>query len=179
MSSPVATSPSEAALDALIHRLAPVMPEPEILANWPVLEQILAMKIELCPDKRGLLPNLNARCSLADSINADYVRALRVAYPDLPVVAYVNTSAEVKAESDICCTSANAVEAARRLGVPAPHPGAGPSRGGLCHAQNRHRRGEQRRGVRSPRPSSRVRRSRNSARRMSSNAPISSDRRPR
>jgi quinolinate synthase len=52
---------------------------------------------------------------LADSINADYVRALRVAYPDLPVVAYVNTSAEAKAESDICCTSANAVEIAPQM----------------------------------------------------------------
>jgi quinolinate synthase len=51
---------------------------------------------------------LRARCSLADSIDADYVRALRQFYPDLPLVAYVNTPAAVKAEADVCCTSANA-----------------------------------------------------------------------
>ncbi len=173
MSSPPATFLPDAALDELVHRLAPVMPESEILANWPVLEQILTMKAEqdavivahnyqvplitagvadfvgdslamarfaaatraatiivcgvhfmaetvklLCPGKRVLLPSLNARCSLADSINVDYVRALRGAYPGLPVVAYVNTPAAVKAEADICCTSANAVEVA--LGLRAP-----------------------------------------------------------
>lgn len=72
----------------------------------------------LCPDKRVLLPNLQARCSLADSIDADYVRSLRQSYPGLPIVAYVNTPAAVKAESDVCCTSANAVAVALSLGVP-------------------------------------------------------------
>jgi quinolinate synthase len=72
----------------------------------------------LCPNKRVLLPNLRARCSLADSIDADYVRALRQFYPDLPLVAYVNTPAAVKAEADVCCTSANAAAVARSLGVP-------------------------------------------------------------
>src|SRR5271166_3819323 len=55
----------------------------------------------LCPDKRVLLPNLNARCSLAESIDAEYVRGMRRSYPGLPIVAYVNTTAEVKAEADM------------------------------------------------------------------------------
>jgi quinolinate synthase len=72
----------------------------------------------LCSEKRVLIPNLNAGCSLAESIGAEDVRALRRQHPGIPVVAYVNTSAAVKAEVDVCCTSANAVEVARSLGVP-------------------------------------------------------------
>src|SRR5205814_8403523 len=63
----------------------------------------------LSPDKRVLIPDLRAGCSLASSITGAVVRLLRQKYPDLPVVTYVNTSAEVKAESDVCCTSSNAV----------------------------------------------------------------------
>ncbi|MGD9252786.1 MAG: quinolinate synthase NadA [Holophagae bacterium] len=69
------------------------------------------------PDKTVLIPDLEAGCSLADSITAADVRALREKYPGVPVVTYVNTSAEVKAETDICCTSANAVEVVESLGV--------------------------------------------------------------
>jgi quinolinate synthase len=65
-----------------------------------------------------LLPDLAAGCSLADSITAEDVRALRRAHPGVPVVTYVNTSAAVKAESDVCCTSANAVAVVESLGVP-------------------------------------------------------------
>ena len=72
----------------------------------------------LNPDKTVLLPNMGAGCSLAESITADDVRRLRQAYPKVPVVTYVNTSAEVKAESDVCCTSSNAVKIVERLGVP-------------------------------------------------------------
>ncbi|MCA6328558.1 MAG: quinolinate synthase NadA, partial [Phenylobacterium sp.] len=64
----------------------------------------------LSPDKRVLIPDLRAGCSLAASITAEDVRLMRQRYPGLPVVTYVNTSAEVKAETDICCTSANAVQ---------------------------------------------------------------------
>jgi quinolinate synthase len=64
----------------------------------------------LSPHKMVLIPDERAGCSLASSITAQDVRALRRANPGLPVVSYVNTSAEVKAESDICCTSSNAVE---------------------------------------------------------------------
>lgn len=71
----------------------------------------------LCPDRTVLLPDLRAGCSLADSITADDVRALRRRHPGLPVVVYVNTSAEVKAEADICCTSANAVRVVESLGA--------------------------------------------------------------
>lgn len=71
----------------------------------------------LCPDKTVLMPDTAAGCSLAESITAEDVRLLRAKYPGVPVVTYVNTSAEVKAESDICCTSANAVHIVESLGV--------------------------------------------------------------
>jgi quinolinate synthase len=63
-----------------------------------------------------LIPDEEAGCSLASSIAAEDVRLLRERYPGVPVVSYVNTSAAVKAESDVCCTSANAVEIVRALG---------------------------------------------------------------
>jgi quinolinate synthase len=71
----------------------------------------------LNPDRTVLIPDLEAGCSLAESITATDVRALKERYPGVPVVTYVNTSAEVKAETDICCTSANAVEVVESLGV--------------------------------------------------------------
>jgi len=71
----------------------------------------------LNPSKTVLLPDLAAGCSLAESITAEDVRALRAAHPGVPVVTYVNTSAAVKAESDVCCTSANAVAVVESLGV--------------------------------------------------------------
>ncbi len=71
----------------------------------------------LNPDKKVLIPDLEAGCSLADSITGADVRELKKRYPGVPVVTYVNTSAEVKAETDICCTSANAVEVVESLGV--------------------------------------------------------------
>ena len=69
------------------------------------------------PEKKVLIPDMNAGCSLAASITGDDVRMLREKYPGVPVVSYVNTSAEVKAETDICCTSANAVKVVESLGV--------------------------------------------------------------
>lgn len=71
----------------------------------------------LAPGKTVLIPDLEAGCSLASSITAAEVRALRAAHPGVPVVSYVNTSAEVKAESDVCCTSANAVQVVESLGI--------------------------------------------------------------
>lgn len=68
------------------------------------------------PEKTVLIPDVRAGCSLAESITADDVRALRRKHPGIPVVTYVNTSAEVKAESDICCTSGNAVKIVESLG---------------------------------------------------------------
>jgi quinolinate synthase len=67
--------------------------------------------------KTVLIPDLDAGCSLADSITAADIRLLRERYPGAPVVTYVNTSAEVKAESDICCTSGNAVQVVESLGA--------------------------------------------------------------
>jgi len=75
----------------------------------------------LCPDKTVLIPDLRAGCSLASSITGADVRLIKQRYPGVPVVTYVNTTADVKAETDICCTSANAVQvvewAAREWGV--------------------------------------------------------------
>jgi len=71
----------------------------------------------LNPDKIVLIPDERAGCSLADSITAADIREMRKQHPNTPVVTYVNTSAEVKAESDICCTSGNAVEVVESLGV--------------------------------------------------------------
>jgi quinolinate synthetase A subunit len=71
----------------------------------------------LCPDKTVLIPDLEAGCSLAESITGADVRLLKERYPGVPVVTYVNTSADVKAESDICCTSGNAVRIVESLGV--------------------------------------------------------------
>jgi len=162
-----------AARAALIERLAPVVPRPEIEIALPQLERIAALKAArgavvvahnyqiplitagiadfvgdsltmaryaarssapvivvcgvhfmaesvklLCPEKTVLLPDFSAGCSLAASVTPEDIRALRRRYPDSPVVAYVNTSAAVKAESDICCTSANAIAVARSLGRP-------------------------------------------------------------
>jgi quinolinate synthase len=69
----------------------------------------------LSPTKTVLLPDLGAGCSLADSIDGDQLRAWKAEHPGAAVVAYVNTTAEVKAESDICCTSSNAVEVVRSI----------------------------------------------------------------
>ena len=69
------------------------------------------------PEKKVLIPDLGAGCSLAASITGEDVRLLKQRYPGVPVVTYVNTSADVKAESDVCCTSANAVRIVEALGV--------------------------------------------------------------
>ena len=71
----------------------------------------------LNPGKRVLLPDLRAGCSLAASVTAEDVSALRAAHPGVPVVTYVNTSVAVKAASDICCTSGNALRVVESLGV--------------------------------------------------------------
>jgi quinolinate synthase len=69
----------------------------------------------LSPQKTVLIPSKKAGCSLADGITAEDVRKLKVRYAGVPVVTYINTSAEVKAESDICCTSSNAVSVVQSL----------------------------------------------------------------
>ena len=74
----------------------------------------------LAPDKTVLIPDARAGCSLADSIDAEQLRAWKREHPGAIVVSYVNTSAEVKAETDICCTSANAVEVVDS--IPADRP---------------------------------------------------------
>ena len=76
----------------------------------------------LAPDKTVLIPDARAGCSLADSITADQLRAWKAEHPGAVVVSYVNTTAEVKAETDICCTSSNAVEVV--ASIPADTRGA-------------------------------------------------------
>ena len=71
----------------------------------------------LNPNKKVLIPDMSAGCSLAESITGEDVRLLKQKYPGVPVGSYVNTSADVKAETVICCTSSNAVEIVESLGV--------------------------------------------------------------
>jgi len=71
----------------------------------------------MSPNKKVLLPDMKAGCSLSSSITGKDVRLLKKKYPGVPVVSYVNTSADVKAETDVCCTSANAVKVVESLGV--------------------------------------------------------------
>ncbi len=71
----------------------------------------------MSPNKKVLLPDMSAGCSLSSSITGEDVKKLKKQYPGVPVVSYVNTSADVKAETDVCCTSANAVKIVNSLGV--------------------------------------------------------------
>ena len=71
----------------------------------------------MSPEKKVLIPDMDAGCSLAASLTGEDVRLLKKKYPGVPVVSYVNTSADVKAETDVCCTSANAVKIVKSLGV--------------------------------------------------------------
>ena len=71
----------------------------------------------LSPDKKVLLPNKNSGCNMADMINLKQVKEFKEKHPDVPLVCYVNSSAEVKAQCDICCTSANAVNVVKSLGL--------------------------------------------------------------
>ena len=71
----------------------------------------------MSPEKKVLLPDMKAGCSLSSSITGDNVRELKRKNPGVPVVSYVNTSADVKAETDVCCTSANAVKIVNSLSV--------------------------------------------------------------
>jgi len=71
----------------------------------------------MSPNKKVLLPDMRAGCSLSSSITGEDVRKLKKQNPGVPVVSYVNTSADVKAETDVCCTSANAVKIVNSLGV--------------------------------------------------------------
>lgn len=70
----------------------------------------------LSPEKKVIIPDMSAGCSLAESITGEDVRKLKAKYPGIPVVTYVNTSADVKAESDVCCTSSNALQIVNELG---------------------------------------------------------------
>ena len=72
----------------------------------------------ISPNKKVLLPNINAGCLMADMINSEQMREFKAKYPNLPTVCYINSTAEVKAQCDICCTSSNAVEIVKSLNAP-------------------------------------------------------------
>lgn len=69
----------------------------------------------LCPDKKVLLPRLESGCLMADMVNLQQLREFKAKYPDIPVVCYINSTAEVKSECDICCTSSNALKIVESL----------------------------------------------------------------
>lgn len=71
----------------------------------------------LNPNKKVLLPNLKSGCLMADMIDVEQLKSFKAQHPNIPVVCYINSTAEVKAESDICCTSSNAVSVVKSLGV--------------------------------------------------------------
>ena len=99
---------------ALAHESAKAQADVIVLAGVHFMAETAKL---LNPTKTVLIPNLAAGCSLADSITAADVRLLRERYPGVPIITYVNTSAAVKAESDICCTSGNAKKIVESLGV--------------------------------------------------------------
>lgn len=69
----------------------------------------------LNPNKKVLLPNMNSGCFMSDMIGVNELKAFKLKYPDIPTVCYINTTAEIKAECDICCTSSNAIEIVKSL----------------------------------------------------------------
>lgn len=71
----------------------------------------------LSPQKRVLLPNVKSGCQMADMINIEQLRRFKSEHPNVPVVCYVNSSAEVKSEADVCCTSSNALKVVKNMGV--------------------------------------------------------------
>lgn len=91
--------------------------EAEIIVFAGVYFMAQTAKI-ISPDKKVLLPNLDAGCLMADMINLKQMIEFKEKYPKIPVVCYINSTAEVKAECDICCTSSNAIEIVKSLSVP-------------------------------------------------------------
>ena len=69
----------------------------------------------LSPNKKVLLPEMSSGCMMADMINAENLKKFKAKYPNIPVVCYINSTAEVKAQSDVCCTSSNAIEVVKNL----------------------------------------------------------------
>jgi len=100
---------------ALAHKAIDVEADIIVLAGVHFMAETAKL---LNPDKTVLIPDMGAGCSLADSITPEDVALLRQAHPGVPIITYVNTSAAVKAASDICCTSGNAKQVVESLGVP-------------------------------------------------------------
>ncbi|HVY20381.1 MAG TPA: quinolinate synthase NadA [Bauldia sp.] len=102
--------------DSLQLAIAAAKSDAEVIVQCGVHFMAETSKL-LNPDKLVLIPDTRAGCSLAASITGADVRLMRERYPGVPVVTYVNTSADVKAESDVCCTSSNAVEVVEAMGT--------------------------------------------------------------
>ena len=107
---------ADVAADSLALAIAASKTEANIIVMAGVHFMAETSKL-MSPEKKVLLPDMTAGCSLSSSITGKDVRLLKEKYPGVPVVSYVNTSADVKAETDICCTSANAVKIVESLGV--------------------------------------------------------------
>lgn len=91
--------------------------EAEIIVFAGVYFMAQTAKI-ISPDKKVLLPNINAGCLMADMINLHQMIDFKKQHPNIPVVCYINSTAEVKAECDICCTSSNAIQIVKSLNAP-------------------------------------------------------------
>ena len=144
------TSPTTSATRSA-SRARPPPPTPSAIAFCGVHFMAETASI-LSPEKTVLIPDLDAGCSLADSIDADQLRAWKAEHPGAMVVMYVNTSAEVKAETDYCCTSSNAVKVVEHIWARARPGHRDPLR--PRHVAGRLRRARDRpgRGPRAPRP---------------------------
>ncbi len=116
MSPPIAACVADYVGDSLQLAMKAASADANVIVQAGVMFMAETSKI-LNPSKTVLIPDALAGCSLAAGITAENVRALRELFPGVPVVTYVNTSAAVKAESDICCTSSNAVRIVESLGV--------------------------------------------------------------
>ena len=107
---------SDFSADSLALAVEAAKTKADIIVMWGVHFMAETAKL-MSPEKKVLLPDMNAGCSLSSSITGEDVRNLKKQYPGVPVVSYVNTSADVKAETDVCCTSANALKIVQSLGV--------------------------------------------------------------
>ena len=103
--------------DSLYLSRAAAKTDADIILFAGVYFMVQSAKI-LSPDKKVLIPDITSGCHMADMIDVENLRLFKKKYPNIPVVCYINSTAEVKAECDVCCTSSNAVDIVKNLNVP-------------------------------------------------------------